>query len=213
MAVVEVLEGHELAEILVGGLGVGRLREVALFNHLGLHRIAVRAADDVGVDDERGLEVGGLIGAGRVAVAHLDHALAAVGAGFVAIHSEREAEALDIDRLAGEVVVVEGRAAHLDLHSAGLVLDVETLVEVARLVGGGHLAGYDDVLVDGPRNRGLVHRCQLAYGVRRGQGLGGQRRRIVVLQGIYGFEFLAGNGHERQCGKDEDEMLFHGARI
>ena len=67
------------------------------------------------------------------------------------------------------------------------VLNVEALVEVAGLVGGGHLAGDNQVAVYGPRLPGLVESAQISNGYvgllllgLRGRGgrRGSGRRRI-----------------------------------
>ena len=119
------------------------------------------------------------------------NAVAAIISGLVAIHSEGQAVALDIDSLARLVVVVETVLSDLDLHSAGLVLDVEALVEVARLVCGRYYSLDYDLLIDGPRLACHIHVRQLCYGVGRLKLHLVVSGRIIIVSGEYGLEFLA----------------------
>ena len=106
------------------------------------------------VDEQGGLQIRSLVFPGRVLEANLHHTVAVVA--LVAVHPQREVAAVHIDSLSLLVVVVEAVLADLDLDAAGLVLDVETLVEVARTVSGADYAGDDYVLVHHPRRTGLV---------------------------------------------------------
>ena len=95
------------------------------------------------VNQKLRLDIRSLIFLGRVRITDLNHTVAAR---TFAIHAHRQVIAFYIYHLPRLVIVVETVLAHLYLHSACLVLDIETLVEIAGLVSSGHATPYDDFL-------------------------------------------------------------------
>ena len=152
------------------------------------------------IDQQRGLEIRSLVFSARIRGTDLDHALATVVAGLESVHTQAEFVALDIEGLAGTVEVVQAVAADLDLDAAGLVLDIEGLVEVAGLVVRGDLAGDDQALRDLQRSA-VIHLAELRDGVRRGHRDHRLGSGCIVLERHDRFPFLAGSEQQQTCGE------------
>ena len=170
--------------------------EVSLGNHFRLERLVQGTLENVILNDELHFHVGGLVITCNVLIAKLLRTF---------IISDHEALALHVDPLAELVVIVQPREAEFQLDAGGLILDVETLVEIARGVGSGDLA-LDDQIIGYLDRPVLVHCLELPDGY---GSLGGEIRisvdslvcRLVIFPGEYRTELVT--CAECRCGNDD----------
>ena len=149
---------------------------------------------------KRSLKIRSLIFTARIGKSHLDHTVAISRAGLVSVHSQTEVTAVHIYSLTRKIIIVESVLSHLNFHSAGLVLNIETLIEVARLVGSAYDSGDDDILINFPWRAHLVPGSKLCNGMCGGHGY--RLRRIRVLRtGEYRLKLFFQRSTGRSCNE------------